>query len=322
MRSQAMEEAYKTGVLYYVLRLIWSDGSVHWVEGRGKVFYDTDNKPSYMIGTLRDVTDQKDAASRLERQIQERTAELEQKNNDLEKMNAELQSFAFVSSHDLQEPLRKIQTFASRILEKEYGNLSEHGKDYFMRMQDAAKRMQTLIEDLLSYSRTNNTERVFKTVKLRALVEEVTQELKELISDNKVIIEMGAMTEVSVIAFQFRQLLHNLIGNSIKFARPGIPSHIKIESKLVKGKNLRVPTLSESITYCQLSVTDNGIGFDPQYKDRIFEVFQRLHAKTAYKGTGIGLAIVKKIVENHNGVITATGEPNEGSRFDIYIPVN
>jgi light-regulated signal transduction histidine kinase (bacteriophytochrome) len=237
-------------------------------------------------------------------------------------MNKELQSFAYISSHDLQEPLRKIQTFSSQLLEKEYDHLSDKGKEKFIRMQVAANRMQTLIDDLLAYSRTNTTERVFEKTDLNKIIEEVKEDLKEDLKQAHALIETSNMCEVKIIPFQFRQLLYNLISNSIKFSKEKDHPHIKIESEIDSGKKFNIDKLSKEVTYCHISISDNGIGFEPQYSEKIFEVFQRLHGKHEYSGTGIGLAIVKKIVENHNGVVTASGELNKGATFDIYIPAN
>ncbi len=242
------------------------------------------------------------------------------KQEELERLNKELQSFTYISSHDLQEPLRKIQTFATRILEKEENNLSENGKDNFKRMQDAAKRMQTLITDLLTYSRTNTSERKFETISLNKIIDEVKEDLKDDIEEKHAIIDVGKLCDINIISFQFRQLMLNLIGNSLKFSNREIPPHIKISSKIVEGEKVNTQKLTPQKKYCHISIIDNGIGFDQQYSKKIFEVFQRLHGKTEYNGTGIGLSIVKKIVENHNGIITATGELNKGASFDIYIP--
>lgn len=279
------------------------------------------NKQGEVIGfskVTHDLTDKKRADDTLKLNAME----LEQKNNELEEMNKELQSFAYISSHDLQEPLRKIQTFASQIIEKEATNLSENGLDKFRRMQNAAQRMQTLINDLLSYSRTNVQERIFVKTDLAEIIEEVKEDLKEELEQKSAVIEVEKTSEVDVIPFQFKQLLYNLISNSLKFSDPNVPIKIKITSKIVNGKDLNIEKLISYKNYCHIQVSDNGIGFESQYNKKIFEVFQRLHGRDRYNGTGIGLAIVKKIVENHNGVITASGVMNEGASFDIYIPVN
>ena len=243
--------------------------------------------------------------------------------------NKELLAFTYVSSHDLQEPLRKIQTFVSIILENENENLSDNGKYNFQRMQSAAGRMQQLIEDLLAYSRINTTERKFEKTDLNIIIEEVKTELKDTIQEKHATIEASELCPANIIPFQFRQLMYNLISNALKFSNPGLPSHIIIKSRIVKRSKfnnekpaLPAGRLSPEKNYCHITVKDNGIGFEPHFSKRIFEVFQKLHSKEEYAGTGIGLAIVKKIVENHNGIITATSELNKGASFDIYIPAN
>ncbi|QOG04305.1 PAS domain S-box protein [Flavobacterium sp. MDT1-60] len=293
------------------------DGSHFWAS---VVITAVHNKKGQVIGfskVTHDLTEKKKADDK----IKLNALELEQKNAELEKMNQELQSFAYISSHDLQEPLRKIQTFATLILEKEFENLSSAGKDKFQRMQNAAQRMQTLINDLLSYSRTNIQERVFEKTDLSKIIDEVKDDLKEEIEQKNATIENCENCEVNIIPFQFRQLLYNLVSNSLKFSNPETPIVIKIQSKIVKGALLNDKRLEEDTNYCHIQISDNGIGFEQQYSSKIFEVFQRLHGKLEYTGTGIGLAIVKKIVDNHNGIITATGEKNKGATFDIYLPV-
>jgi PAS domain S-box-containing protein len=250
--------------------------------------------------------------------------EIRQTNLELEKMNKELESFSYVASHDLQEPLRKIQTFSARIVEKE--TLSESGKDYFKRIQNAANRMQKLIQDLLAFSRITTGERKFENVKLSDIVDDVVKEYAERLQEKKGNVETKGLGEVYAISFQFRQLMLNLIGNSIKFSQPNVPLKITVSSRTEKGKDIidryKLPghKIAPETKYCHITVADNGIGFEPHFKDRIFEVFQRLHGNDKYSGTGIGLSIVKKIVESHNGVITADGELNNGASFDIYIP--
>jgi len=205
-------------------------------------------------------------------------------------------------------------------MEKESQNLSESGKDKFRRMENAANRMQTLIDDLLTYSQTSTQERKFEKVDLNTIIEEVKEDLKEEFQHKHATIEVDEMCEANIIPFQFRQLLFNLLSNSLKFSNPKEAPHIAIESEIAEGAKFNNPKLTKEIKYCHLSVSDNGIGFEQQFSEKIFEVFQRLHGKSSYNGTGIGLSIVKRIVENHNGVITAKGELNKGATFDIYIP--
>lgn len=295
-------------------------GEYRWQLSRAIPLKDENNNIQMWVGTSTDIEDQKTFATELERQVTDRTKELAEKNIELEKMNKELQSFAYISSHDLQEPLRKIQTFTSRVLEKEFQNLSDVGKDYFKRTQQAALRMQTLIDDLLAYSRTNSIEKNFKLTDLNTIVEEVKADLKEELAQKEATIETSHLCKVKIIHFQFRQLLHNLISNALKFSNPGYPSHIKIETKKDYGSAFNNDKLMDRIKYCHIRFSDNGIGFEQKFSDKIFELFQRLHSKQEYVGTGVGLAIVKKIVENHGGTITASGELNKGATFDIYIP--
>lgn len=246
---------------------------------------------------------------------------------DLIIANKELLAFAYISSHDLQEPLRKIQTFTSHLMHKEYATLTDSGKKYLDRIHAAACRMRTLIDDLLAYSRTNITERILEKDGLLAIIEEVQNDLAETILEKKATIKTGKLDEAFINHSQFRQVMNNLIANALKFSKPGIPPRITINSKLGSGTQfqqkdpgLQTSALFPEKKYCHISFADNGIGFDPLYKDKIFEVFQRLNGKEEYAGTGIGLAIVKKIIENHNGTISAKSELNKGATFNIYIP--
>lgn len=245
---------------------------------------------------------------------------LQIKNAELETSNSELQAFAYIASHDLQGPLRRIQKFISRIIEKERKNLSENGKDYLYRVQYSAQRMQALVQDLLAYSNTNATESKFENTDLHQLIDEVKDDLKEELKDKHATLEATELNKVSIIPFQFRQIMHNLIGNALKFSNPTQPPHIIIKSEIAYGMAFNNVKLSPQKRYCHISISDNGIGFEPEYNEKIFEVFYRLHTESEYKGTGIGLAIVKKIVENHGGIITADSKENEGTTFDIYIP--
>ncbi len=266
---------------------------------------------SYTITSYLDITERK--------KVQE---QLKIQNEKLVKINKELEAFNYVSSHDLQEPLRKIQIIASRIIATENQNLSDTGKDYFNRMQQSANRMQSLIKDLLAYSRTNTTERKFEKTDLNSIIEEIKSELKETIEEKQAIIEATEMCDCNIIPFQFRQLMTNLIANALKFSKPEVSPRIILKSIITKGNKLNNEKLLPEQNYCHITISDNGIGFEPQYSEKIFEIFQRINSKDKYAGTGIGLAIVKKIVENHFGIITATSHLNKGATFDIFIPSN
>lgn len=246
--------------------------------------------------------------------------EKEKQSAQLQSANKELLAFNYISSHDLQEPLRKIQTFITKTVEEE--NLSEKVKYNLQRIQLAAERMQQLIEDLLAFSKVKTSERKFEKTDLKLIINEIKDDLKDLFNAKHATIEATELCLVNVIAFQFRQLLYNLISNALKFSMADVPPHIQIKSSIKKGSKLKNVNLSPQINYYHISIKDNGIGFDPKYGEQIFEMFKKLHSKDVYIGTGIGLAIVRKIVENHNGIITATGELNKGVIFDIYIPEN
>lgn len=297
---------------------IRKDGTHFWAS---VVITAVHNDKNQIIGfskVTHDLSAKKEADDRLKQNAEQ----LQQKNQELEKMNKELQSFAYISSHDLQEPLRKIQTFSNQIIDKELDNLSESGKDKFQRMRNAAQRMQTLINDLLAYSRTNTSERKLIKTDLNLIIEEVKEDLEEELIQKNAILEIERVhCDVEVIPFQIQQLMYNLISNSLKFTREGIPPVVKIKCEINLGKKMDYSQLNPQKEYCHITFTDNGIGFDAKYSDKIFEVFQRLHGKETYHGTGIGLAIVKKIVENHNGFITASGEVNKGAIFNVYIPL-
>lgn len=307
-------------------RFLNRDGAFKWHFSRATAQKDEHGAITMWIGTNTEIHEQKTQREMLEKAVVSRTNELkeanetlESKNEELIYMNKELESFTYVSSHDLQEPLRKIQTFAGRILEEENQHLTDNGKNYLQRLQLAAARMQQLIQDLLAFSRVNTGERKFEPTDLNLLINEVLDEVREAIQEKNATIVVEKLDMATIIVFQFRQLIYNLISNSLKFSNPAIPPHITITSCIVKGGKL--PNLLPGKSYCHITFTDNGIGFDSQYSERIFDVFQRLHSRDQYNGTGIGLAIAKKIVENHSGVIKATSEPGKGAQFDIYIPV-
>ncbi|HSZ71182.1 MAG TPA: ATP-binding protein, partial [Cytophagaceae bacterium] len=264
---------------------------------------------------------------RLEAVISYRTTALEEsykilreKNIFLEKMNRELETFTFISSHDLQEPLRKIKLFTSCLLDEENAKLSSTGKGYLKKVQHTVGRMQMLIDDLLIYAGVKEGKHNFEKTDLNKVIKEVIGEFKESIKEKKAIITANGTCHTKVIVFQFRQVIQNLISNALKFSHPKRFPRITIKCAITPGRLLHYNDLMPEVNYCHICVVDNGIGFEPEYRDRIFEVFQRLHGQSQYNGTGIGLAICKRIVENHKGIVIATGKPNKGSQFDIYIP--
>lgn len=296
------------------------DGEYRWQLSRAIPQKDAQGNIQMWVGTSTDIQDQKNFTENLEKQVYERTSELEQKNKDLINMNIELQSFAYISSHDLQEPLRKIQTFASRLSDLDEQNISAKAKTYLNRIEVSAKRMQTLIQDLLTYSRTNSADRVFVKVNLDEIAEEVISDFSERIEETNAIINLNPLGEATVIPFQFRQLLHNLIGNALKFSKKEQNPYVEIKARKIKGYETKIPVDYPDKMYYHLTISDNGIGFADEYKERIFEVFQRLNTESEFSGTGIGLAIVKKIVENHKGIIRAHSEKGKGATFEIYLP--
>ena len=248
--------------------------------------------------------------------------EKEKRADELSIANKELLAFTYISSHDLQEPLRKIQTFVSIMATKEDKNLTKNGKYNFQRILLAAGRMQLLIDDLRAFSRIATTELKFENTESGKIIEDVKAELKDTILEKHATIEVKELCAANIIPFQFRQLMYNLISNALKFSSPEKQSHIIISSRIEKGSTLDNAKLSPRKSYCHITIKDNGIGFEPHFSQRIFGVFQKLHSKETHAGTGIELAIVKKIVENHNGIIIATSKLKNGATFDIYIPSN
>jgi signal transduction histidine kinase len=258
-------------------------------------------------------------------ELEFQNAEKEKRAIELLNANKELLAFNFISSHDLQEPLRKIQTFISIIMEKEMQNLTDRGKTHITRIHAAATRMRQLIEDLHDFSKVGATDSLFEMSNINDIIEDVKAELSHTIAQKKAVIQTSTLIPVQVIPFQFRQLIYNLLSNSLKFSIPDIPPQITIKSKIIKNKDfklLNINNSNETCDYWNLSFKDNGIGFEAEFNRNIFVIFKRLHDINKYTGTGIGLAIVKKIVDNHNGIIIADGQLNHGSEFSIYIPMN
>ncbi len=269
-----------------------------------------------LVGISRDITEQKEA----EDALRESETKLREFTTQLARSNRELQDFAYVASHDLQEPLRKIVVFGERLKEQSAEKLDAEARDFLERMQRAASRMQTLINDLLTFSRVTTKARPFTQVDLAEIAREVVNDLEGRIEQVKGRVEVGMLPVIEGEATQMRQLLQNLIGNALKFRRPEAAPVVKVAAQIITGS---LPEGGAEIPkkLCQLTVSDNGIGFDEKYLDRIFNVFQRLHTRNEYEGTGMGLAIVRKIVLYHHGEITARSKPGEGATFIATFPL-
>jgi PAS domain S-box-containing protein len=270
------------------------------------------------VGITRDVHEHKMTEEALRRSEEK----LRQFTTQLERSNRELQDFAYVASHDLQEPLRKIVVFGERLKEKCADGFSTEGKDYLARMQKAASRMQVLINDLLAFSRVTTKAQPFIPVNLSQVTRDVVSDLEARIEQVKGRVEVGTLPTIEAEPLQMRQLLQNLIGNALKFRRPEEAPVVKVDAEIIFCQPSNGEKNASEQKHIRLSVSDNGIGFDEKYLDRIFNVFQRLHTRNEYEGTGMGLAITRKIVLYHGGDITAKSKPGYGSTFIATFPVS
>ena len=240
---------------------------------------------------------------------------------ELERSNRELEQFAYIASHDLQEPLRKIRMFGDRLEAKCAGQLDDIGRECVERMQAAAARMQGLIDGLLTLSRVTTRGQQFVPVDLAQIAREVLSDLEDRVQRAGAQVEIGPLPTLQADPLQMRQLLQNLIGNALKFRRVDAPPRVKLSGRYVHGRHERRAGGETADERCRILVEDNGIGFDPKHADRIFGLFQRLHPRDVYEGTGVGLAICRRIVERHGGTISARSTPGEGSTFEVVLPV-
>lgn len=325
------------GEFMYDFRLCRSDGEYLWHLANAVPLRNPSGEIIEWVSALTDIDLQKRQRDALERMVRERTATalhavkiLEQEvaerqraeikeralTADLRRSNEELEQFAYVASHDLQEPLRKIRAFGDRLLDKFHDQLGEQGADYIDRMQKAATRMQQLIDDLLTVSRVTSQAQPFKPVNLEVIARDVLGDLEERIVQSGGQVEVGPLPTINADASQMHQLLLNLIGNALKFHRPAILPLVRVTAEEIgKAGNGAYRAM------CRLVVADNGIGFEERFRERIFHMFQRLHGRDKYEGTGIGLAICHKIVLRHGGTIIAHSEPGHGSSFEILLPI-
>ena len=294
--------------LEFTLKYKVSAGVIKTVKVLGEVTYDEHIHSIIIIGTCQDISVQQE----IEHKLRMNKAELEQS-------NMSLREYAYVASHDLQEPLRKISTFADRLRTSHEAELSEQAKSHLSKIISSSIRMQQMIRDLLSVS-IINSERSFESVNMDKLFQEVLQHFEDIIEHKKITITADRLPEATVIPSQIRQLFQNLISNSIKFSHPQIPCHIKLTTSLIEDPGDDIKNLIPGRNYLKIMISDNGIGFNNQFAEKIFTIFQRLHRKQEFDGTGIGLAICRRIAENHNGMIKAFGEEGKGAVFTIIIP--
>ena len=274
--------------------------------------FDPDGKFKNFIGTIRDVTFEVETKEQIEETMHE-----------LKRSNKELENFAYIASHDLQEPLRKIRAFGDRLKTKYADNSDFDGAEYILRMQSAAERMQVLIEDLLAFSRVSRGNIARQPVNLNTILKQVLDDLSETIEEKKAEVNSTLLPIVYSTPTQMTQLLVNIISNAIKFSRPGCNPVININHIIVPYSEVfsHEPVQLSAEKYHQISIADNGIGFKREFISKVFAIFERLHGRTAYKGTGIGMALCKKIVETHDGVITAKSTPDKGTTFFIFLPL-
>jgi len=303
------------------------DGTYAYILDRAYILHDDNGTPYRMLGSMLDITEIKTATEEIARQkevleekVVERTQQLQQLNEALETSNHDLQQFASIASHDLQEPLRKIHMFSRAVMDQCNGATAGDIKSYFEKIIRSTDRMRALIIDILNFSRLSADVTDYVRTDTRKMLADILEDFELSIREKKATITIVDLPELDLIPGQYRQVLHNLLSNSLKFSRPDVPPRITIGSVRVRDKSFASPPDPEGTCY-RFTLTDNGIGFEEKFAETIFKLFQRLHPKDRFEGTGIGLAITKKIIERHNGIITAHSREGEGTRFDWILPL-
>ena len=313
--QQLIKKAVVTGKAWDEGWRVKKDGSMFWASVVITALHDNDDKIIGFSKVTRDLTERKMA----EEKLKQTNIEMEFMNAALEKSNTELEQFAYVASHDLQEPLRKIRFFTER-LEHSMINADTTAKDYYHKIQKATDRMNTLIKDLLDFSRLSNSNELFVKIDLNAVLDNVLNDLELLIQQKNAVVETAGLPVIEAIPLQMRQLFYNLLSNSLKFARKDIAPLIQLSCTPLAHFEQVKHNLDEELTYYEIVIQDNGIGFEQEYAEQIFVIFQRLNDLYTYGGTGIGLALCRKIALNHHGKIYATGKEGEGAVFHIILP--
>lgn len=301
-------------------------GTYRWFLGRACPIKANNGQIVKWFGTCTDIDDQKRKSETLEQLVIERTHELNRANAQLQRSNEQLEHFALVASHDLQEPLRKIQMFSQMLMEEHKQVLGEGGIDLLERTHKAVERMSNLIRNILTYSRLTTKTLTPVTVNLGEVIDEVLSDLDLITQEKQAVIRINSLpTVVSGDKSQLRQLFQNLLSNALKFQEKGIKPIVSINARQIERQAISAefisPVTADTTLFWEIQIIDNGIGFDEQHQERIFRMFERLHGRNQYEGTGIGLAICKQIVEQHNGFITAHSRLNEGASFRVYLPI-
>jgi PAS domain S-box-containing protein len=303
---------------------------LRYLRSSGRTYFADDGKPYLLIGMIQDITAQVqyqkrliESEAELQKRVAERTLELQNLNNELQRTNANLEEFAYAASHDMKEPIRKIHLFCDRLKGELNEKLTENQRHLFSRVENASRRMNTLIEDLLTYSTISKGVSNLEEVDLQQKIKKVLEDLEVEIEEKNAKILVGPLPVITGHRRQMQQLFQNLISNALKYSKPGQTPQIELCSRIVDGSEVALPLLQQDAQkqYHLIEVKDNGIGFEQEDAERIFHVFTRLHGNAEYKGTGVGLSIVKKVAENHQGFCWAEGKPGEGATFSILLPV-
>ncbi|RAV98150.1 PAS domain-containing sensor histidine kinase [Pseudochryseolinea flava] len=319
----AWNECMRKGITFrmeYRLRNIHTN-EYRWFDCTTAPLMGQQGKVVKWIGSATDVHDQKMVELHLEQKVAERTKELVQSNQQLEKSNAELEQYAYVTSHDLKEPLRKIRTYSNLITTKFHSQLAPDVQHYFTKIESASFRMTALIDDLLKYSQLSTTETPFIEVDMNEIVARIAAEFDDTLKQKEITIDVAPLPTLQAIPIHLHQLFLNLFSNAIKFSKQDIPNNITITSSLLSAEEKNsYPSLTNAGDHYKIQFKDNGIGFSQQYAEQVFNIFQRLHNRKDFEGHGIGLALCRKIVHNHHGVISVTSEEQKGATFTIILP--
>jgi len=311
--DKAWIEAAKTGTIYQIEhRIKMKNGEYRWFLSRALPLKDEQEVIIKWFGTATDIHSSREHAAILEEEVLKRTKELNQLNISLKQSNNELQQFAHVASHDLKEPLRKIKTFAGRLIDDGQSTFSENGKLYLKKINSAADRMTLMIEGVLNYSMVNAAQQKIEKINLNEIINDIESDLEIIISQKSAKIIKEDLPEVEGAPILLYQLFYNLINNSLKFSKADQSPMIEISSAII---------VDHARKFSVITIKDNGIGFEQEFAEKIFETFLRLNSKDLFEGTGLGLALCKQIAERHGGFIKAFGEPDKGATFATYLPI-